>query len=283
VSNQTVKKTRLHDSSKTRVQPVFSALDALRTNWLPKLLDLAAGTTAASRPWRNQDMTIVRADWTGKEKGSKERALFPPVTLLRELASHIEFGVGPSLDGPGENRRLRRLLRDKDAGTLMRAEQLLGQHPRRRFPWCTFEGPTYPDVVVETPDAVVVIEGKRREAGPTTKTQWMPIRHQMLRHIDAAWEIRKGRSVYGLFIVSAKPEKTGTVPSTRWQKAVEITRNLDAVKKSLPHRSPDERADIANSLIGITTWESVCKEFGLSLEILLEDNLAEPMQAAQGL
>jgi hypothetical protein len=82
-----VAKKRLYDSSKTRVQPVFNALDALPSDWLPRLLDLAAGPMATSCHWRDKDMTILRADWTGKTKGAKERAFFPPTELLKWLVT----------------------------------------------------------------------------------------------------------------------------------------------------------------------------------------------------
>jgi hypothetical protein len=260
---------RVYDSSKTRVQPVFGALEALPTNWLSRLLDLAAGPLETARSWLQQDMTILRADWAGRKKDAKERALFPPVSLLKWLVTTVELEPVP-LDGPGENSRKRRLLRDKDPEILREAEEILSGVPRIRAPWCTFEGPTYPDVVIETPDAVVVIEGKRTESGPTTKTAWMPIRHQMLRHLDGAWEIRAGRSVYGVFIVSGRPEKMSTIPSKRWQQALNLTRDPNSVAKSLPHRTPIERTQLSKAVIGLTTWEAVCQEFGLSLEVLVE-------------
>ena len=41
--------------------------------------------------------------------------------------------------------------------------------------WHLFEGETRPDVYIETPDLLVVIEGKRTEGGPTTSTKWIVI------------------------------------------------------------------------------------------------------------
>ena len=35
------------------------------------------------------------------------------------------------------------------------------------------------------------------------------------------------------------------------------------LEKSLPHRTDGERADIAQGFLGVTTWQRVCREFGL--------------------
>ena len=119
-----------------------------------------------------------------------------------------------------------------------------------------------------TPDALVVIEGKRTETGPTTSTTWMPVRHQMLRHMDAAWEVRGDRRVYGLFIVEAM-RGSNTVPA-HWVQAAEDTLAPAAVSGSLPHRSPAEREGIVQGFLGGTTWQAVCVEFGVDPTILPE-------------
>jgi hypothetical protein len=150
---------------------------------------------------------------------------------------------------------------------IMEALALLQTRPSGQA-WHILEGHTYPDVFLATPDALVVIEGKRTEAGPTTSTTWMPVRHQMLRHMDAASEIRGDRRVYGFFIVEAARE-SNAVPA-HWVQAAEDTLAPAAVSGSLPHRSPAEREDIVQGFLGVTTWQAVCGTFGLDSDTLPE-------------
>lgn len=116
--------------------------------------------------------------------------------------------------------------------------------------WYIFEGPTHPDAIIETPDALIVIEGNQTEAGPTTSTTWMPCRHQIWRHIDAAWEIRGALRVFGLFIVES--ERGLEVPKV-WSDAVDQSQSERVLDGSFPHRGNAERAARAACLIGVTT------------------------------
>ena len=112
------------------------------------------------------------------------------------------------------------------------------------------------------------MEGKRTEAGPTRDTTWLRGRHQIWRHIDAAWERRGRRKVYGFFIVEGVG-KTGEVP-VLWLKAVEKALSPGAIESSFPHRSPAERVAIASSLLGVTTWQRVVKTFHLPSSALID-------------
>jgi hypothetical protein len=134
--------------------------------------------------------------------------------------------------------------------------------------WYIFEGPTVPDAYIQTPDALVVVEGKRTEAGPTTNTTWLAGRHQIWRHIDAAWERRGRRQVFGLFIVESKGG-TSEVPEL-WLKAVQDALSPAVIASSFPHRSPEERQEIAACFVGVTTWQRVIQEFNLPSSTLID-------------
>jgi hypothetical protein len=95
----------------------------------------------------------------------------------------------------------------------------------------------------------------------------------MLRHLDAAWENRQGRHIYGLFIVEAEEGSASVAPSSAWHQAVEATISEEVLKGSLPHRSPEERSQIASALLGVTTWQVVCDEFQLPREVLIPEVL----------
>ena len=141
--------------------------------------------------------------------GEHELGLQPPVALLAWLVRNLAPPRDASDLGDDAVVRKRRQLIDRDTATNSKALELLRSTPAERA-WYVLEGRTYPDAFIETPDALVVVEGKRTEAGPTRDTTWMAGRHQIWRHMDAAWEIRGRRLVYGLLIVEGDP--TGMIP-----------------------------------------------------------------------
>lgn len=153
--------------------------------------------------------------------------------LVRNLA--------PPTDGSEPDERRARLIA-RDAGTIEEALSLLRTAGQGKM-WQVLEGPTYPDAILETPDAVIVIEGKRTEAGPTTKTKWLAGRHQMWRHLDAAWEVRGPRQVFGFFLVEGLAPDVTEVPLP-WREAAALTVSESVIESSLPHRGLRERQHI---------------------------------------
>lgn len=193
--------------------------------------------------------------------GRTERALSPPVSLLSWLVRHLAQPTDGS--APGLNRA--KLI----AGDLAAIEDALALL-RSAGPskgWHVLEGATYPDVVIETPDAVVVIEGKRTETWPTTRTKWLEGRHQMWRHLDAAWEVRGRRAVCGFFIVEGAGNDPAEVPPT-WREAAELTLEPRVIASSLPHRGLDERWRLERAFLGVTTWQALCREFDVPFDRL---------------
>jgi len=92
----------------------------------------------------------------------------------------------------------------------------------------------------------------------------------MLRHLDAAWELRAGRRIYGMYIVEAGTSGAFEPPFT-WHAAVESTISDEVLRGSLPHRTPDERSQIASALLGVTTWQAVCSEFHIPDDVLIPE------------
>jgi hypothetical protein len=249
---------RPFDSSKTRVAPIFDALmrsDPTGGAWIGHLPDLCSAD-GASRPWTREDLTVRTTRWSPSEIG-----LHPPVALLSWLIRHVE----PSAAGlvpKGEVADKRKRLAARDPETVSAALAELRKSGSRKG-WHVLEGPSCPDVFIETTDAIIVIEGKRTERDRTTKTAFMSGRDQMLRHLDAAWEIRGNRSVYGALVVEAEPGSTA-VPA-RWSQAAEMTRNEATIRSSFPHRSSDEATAIAECFVGVTTWHAIDECFGLNI------------------
>lgn len=247
----------MFDSSKTRVVPVFEALAAGDADWVPQLLGLAQGRDAAEVDEPAGDLTFLKGHW-----GTNEKGISPPVSLLAWMIRHPEQLTTKTSTNPDRQR----LLAGDPSAVELALDSLRRESADRA--WYVFEGRTFPDAVIETPDALIVIEGKRTEAGPTTATTWLAGRHQVWRHIDAAWERKGRRKVYGMFIVEAK-DSSDAVPSL-WLEAVTDALEPEALRTSFPHRSAVEVESIQRCLLGVTTWQAVCTAFGLAREVLVE-------------
>lgn len=261
-----------HDSSLTRVAPLFGELrrrDPTGQSWLPILLRLPRldGRSAPSLP--ASTAPLVESLW-----GSPEKALAAPPTLLAWLAQNLQAPRRASAYRDGETRQKREKLVAGDLETVQEALRLLsasGASAESSRVWYVLEGVTRPDVYLATPDVIVVIEGKRTESKPTTVTEWMRNRHQMLRHLDAAWEVRGERPVYGFFIVEGPGGADAIDVSDQWRDFTTATVSQKAIEDSLPHRSPEERAAIAASFLGVTTWQAACRALDLDWSIMLDE------------
>lgn len=242
------------DSSRTRVGPVFDRLNGLEPGWVRTLLSLATHRHPVVAIPTTADFSLLEGYW-----GPIERGLDPPVSLLSWLIRNLSPPVGDS--NVDEHRHL---LLQRDPATVATALRLLRSDGNKRA-WYVFEGQTFPDAMLVTPDALVVVEGKRTEPVPTESTTWMAGRHQIWRHIDAAWEIRGHRQVFGLFIVEG--DFSGEVPPV-WRAAIPGALSPATMESSFPHRGPDERQAIAKCLLGVTTWQHVCAEFGIDFSML---------------
>jgi len=253
------------DSSLTRVKPVFDHLlrtDQSGSSWLARLLSLPVEGNVLSLPV-GCSFTIKDHGW-----GSNEKKIDAPVSLLSWLIRHPRKPMSGILSSDPIKAKKRQQWLEGSPVRRIEALKLLRYNPNNEN-WHVFEGQTQPDVFIETDDLVVVIEGKRTEQTPTTKTKWMAGRHQMLRHLDCAQEIRGNKYLVGFFIVEGEGMST-EVPA-KWLEYARDTIKPDAVLSSLPNRGPEEQKDITSAFIGVTTWQRVCKEFcdlGLNWQLL---------------
>ncbi|HEY1016045.1 MAG TPA: hypothetical protein VGE07_25270 [Herpetosiphonaceae bacterium] len=249
------------DSSKTRVTPVFTQLlaqDATGQRWLAPLLQLFQHGAPDRAPLPAPGPLT---DWAW---GRHERRLPAPRGLLRWL---VTTGAACATPSPTAESAARKALRAQDPAVVAQALTLLAAPRLPATAWYILEGPSQPDVYLETPTLIVVLEGKRTERGPTTATTWMPIRHQLLRHLDAAWNGRAGRTVVGGFVVEGDDD--GSVPAV-WQQAAKAMRSPLAITASLPHRTAAEQAAISAGCLGVTTWQQLCTRFGIAIDTLPE-------------
>jgi hypothetical protein len=244
------------DSSRTRVAPFFNFLfnrDPTGVSWLPKLLALPIGGS----PLDQSEIGELKEHYWWPA----ERRLDAPPALLSWLVRNLQC---PSSIKAEKLSPQRQALLAKEPARINEALDLLQRSPRPRA-WYVMEGPTYPDAYLATDNVVIVIEGKRTEPGPTQSTTWMPVRHQMLRHIDAALGYAGPRALHGFFMIDG-PED-GSIPSI-WQNASRSTLDPEVIDKSLPHRNRKERRYIANSFLGVTTWQHACAELDVPPTVL---------------
>jgi len=191
--------------------------------------------------------------------GRSERALRPPLALLRWLVRHASEPASAKAWGADTTRRRRKLLVRRDPKTVQQALELLdGKIPRRA--WYVLEGESRPDACLQTDRMLLVVEGKRTEPKATTTTTWMKRRSQLVRHMDSAWEGRGNRRVFGLLVVEA--QHVDRVPPD-WTRETDAEFSKANLVSSLPHRTPQERDDIAAGFLGTTTWQMVCRKLSL--------------------
>ena len=245
-----------YDSSKTRVRPVFDALWNQGRDWLPKLLALPDGGCPDASVGAG-NLALLEGYWEPNEK-----CLNPPVSLLSWLVRNTGSLKETSLEIEARQR-----LADGDPAAVTEALRLLRTDSGTRG-WHVFEGPTCPDAYLVAAEALVVIEGKRTEATTTTDTKWLTGRHQIWRHIDAAWEIRGRRAVYGFFIVES--EADGSL-SEHWRMAGSACLAPEALRTRIPHRSSAEVEAISRCYLGVTTWRRVCEKFQIDWRKLPHD------------
>jgi hypothetical protein len=90
----------------------------------------------------------------------------------------------------------------------------------------------------------------------------------MLRHLDCAWEVRGQRTVLGFFIVEGQRGADALAAPAHWQVAADATNTPAALGDSLPHRTTAEQQAIADSFLGVTTWQQICATFQLDYTAL---------------
>ncbi|HXY25608.1 MAG TPA: hypothetical protein VEI73_13215 [Candidatus Acidoferrum sp.] len=246
---------RKYDSSKKRVRPVFDALWSHGRDWLPQLLALPTGGCVDAKI-ESRDLTLVEGHWEPDEK-----CLNPPVSLLSWLIRNVD-----SLVSTEPSNKFRRRLAMGDPDTIEHALRLLRTEDATRA-WYIFEAPTCPDVYLVARGALVVVEGKRTERSTTIDTTWLPGRHQIWRHLDATWELRGRRAVYGLFIVESDESTDGSVPEL-WRNLAQECLDACVLRTSFPHRSAEEVAAISRCYLGVTTWRRVCEQFHIDWRTL---------------
>lgn len=258
------------NSSLTRVLPVFQNLytnEPSGKTWLPTLLQAMQGGSAFP--------DVLQGNLGDIEKiafGNNEQKLAAPRKLLAWLLAEVDPVWGAkTLDRnrslSRQTREWREALLNRNTEILKRALDKLEAADLFKPAWYILEGPSQPDLFIQTERLILVIEGKRTEWGPTNSTEYMPVRPQILRHLDAAWEIRGERQVLGGFIIEGEKESPFQVPET-WKRACQDTPRNETLEAALPHRSLTEKQALGKSFLGAVTWQNLCQRTGLAFTSL---------------
>lgn len=235
------------------MEPVFKELQKRSDDWVRQLVTLPSHPGIDQAELGVLDLTYEDGHWW-----PKEHPLAPPRRLLEWLVTNPTALRQPSSSHPDRAALLR-----GDKAKLRQALAEIEVQPDGRG-WHLLEGTTFPDATIITTDAVIVVEGKRTEAGPTVDTSWLAGRHQIWRHIEGAWGIRGSRQVFGFFLVE---EVAGEIPPL-WVDAAREAVTESALSTSFPHLRKEEREALAACFLGVATWQQVCRSFDIDIALL---------------
>jgi hypothetical protein len=261
----------LHDSSLTRVRPFFSGLveaDPSGASWLGKLLKAAPrGRLVLGDLLEKPGVLLAATLGPHPTVSSVPRACFefpvpPDRRLLRWLASHPDSLVWPpsATYSEGTATWRRALLYDEPPGR-ERAMKAALEEIERRSPatrgWWRFEGTSMIDCVLLTDQLVVTIEGKRTEP-LSAATDWYPRRSQLVRNLEAARQLARGRR-WASLLLSEHPVSEGSEAA--------LAASLD---DGAPHIDDRERAELQAAYLGNLTWAEACTATGIEFGSLPE-------------
>jgi hypothetical protein len=244
----------IQDASRTGIAPVFDVLQGRTDDWVRALLLLNRGGSQSAVDLEELDLKFDKGYW-----GKTEHSLDPPVALLSWLIRHPT----PQLLAPPVVPE-RTLLAEGEPAVVARALRALRTSAAPKG-WHLLEGPSVPDVMIETADALIVIECTSPAPNGTPNSAVLR-RHPMWRHIDAAWEIRGRRRVFGFFIVPGQQPDGGVPPVV--EAAFREALSEAVLEANFPHRSAKEQDAITACFLGGTSWNLVCKAFNISLASL---------------
>ena len=263
------------DSTVTRVWPVFDSLfhkDPTGETWLSKLLSLGSiQNEAVRREIENPGCLLAELARFGRALPGPLKKLLgpgraatlepirnafeieiPPVKeFLRWLLEHPEAMQWPVERGGGERIFSGEMQSNREA--LLAGNQAVqanalqelerGGTANAQRAWWAFEGFASVDCLLETDKLLVLIEGIRTEAVPSS-TDWFPQRNKVVRYLESARNRAAGKKNYAVLVCA---EKAIRISDAMW-------------KESLPHLAETERAEVQAHFLGFVTWGRIASE-----------------------
>ena len=261
---------RKYDSSKIRVEPVFSYIQE-KNGWRKLLLWLA---NKFPRRFSSAFADYSKPDVYYSGNGGGELPIAPNEDLLdflvfndkgiKALRADMKDKLCKKDDSElSASDKARIELFAKETREKQRKRARVGGRFLREF---LFEGIDYPDVVIITNRIVLIIEGKLTESHLTTRTTWLDGRDQMIRHLDSAMACKQfaGKKVFGMYIVADSRDesvkRSGRCPKYDF----DAYKDIDYWKNALPqYADNDEKInEIKNGYLGHVTWHDIGNVFG---------------------
>jgi hypothetical protein len=109
--------------------------------------------------------------------------------------------------------------------------------------------------VIATDRLVITVEGKRTEP-LSSSTGWYPPRTQIVRNLEAARQIARGRR-WASVVISEKPLSPADVGA--------VAASLD---EAAPHLTYAERGELQAAYLGNISWEHACDAVGVRFDSL---------------
>ena len=200
-----------HNSSLTRVQPVFGAAierDPTGSTWLHRLLD-AAGARPLLRSLVDQPGDLIPDTAAPSSSKKADLACFevgvpPDRRLLSWCVEHPErLRVPPAVASTDSDRNRRKLICDDPPGSRAAAQEearvFVENGDVNDNVWKRFERETEVDCVLATDRLVLCIEGKRDERLARHST-WLRHRNQVARNLEAASRIADARRRFAVLV-----------------------------------------------------------------------------------
>lgn len=261
-----------HNSSLTRVQPVFNQLyrfDPSGTHWLGDLLSLGSRVRAG----------IVRlptdpAQWPGRLQlpPQYELPVAAPLDYLRELIRSPDrlqeskgyVGMGAKLSHTNDRRR--EVVAGYPDTCSAAIENLKTDRVPGRGKWWVLEGVTKVDCLLHAEHVNAFIEGKRKENHLTESTEWDPKRMQVYRNLDCLRAICAPRKNFYILLVVENG-------SAAHHAAARLDQNLTVARESWPHLNEEQANELYRRYLGVTTWQMIAEHFGAQVELEFPDDV----------
>lgn len=125
------------------------------------------------------------------------------------------------------------------------------------------------DCALFTTNAVIFVEGKRTEEGPSREVTWWRGRNQVIRNIECALEWSARKQLSYAFVLLVLEEALCAAGSERARNADDVT-GPECISQSLPHLGNGERDALMKHYLGWTTWESMARTFQFDPAVLVD-------------
>lgn len=262
-----------HDSSLTRVQPLFKQLyrrDPSGMGWLGRLLSMGSRVSAGDTDLQaDQETGPLRIPPQFEVSVASPRDYLKALVGARERLVEAASTKDLSKLNSFTRDKRERLLKGEPA-TIKAAQKLIETD---RLPgkgkWWILEGLSRIDCVLLSDRATVFIEGKRMETQLTEHVFWDPRRNQVFRILDCLRSLCGPSTSFYMLLVVEKGSEAEQAASTLDQNG------LRAARDSWPHLDQSTGERLLRRYLGFTTWQDIALGLQKLVQIQYPDTSIE--------